>query len=197
MIQKEVLLTYGAVYKRYKAGEILFMEGDTPRYYFEVVEGCVKVLNINDEGRSFVQGMFWGGESFGEPVLFIDEPYPATAMAHSDCLVFRIIKEDYLKMVHDFPKIMESFIKLLSRRLYHKTIISRELSGYGPEHRVMTILETHKKRSVPDSNLRCMIELTRQQIADLAGLRVETVIRTVKEMEKKGLLEIKDRKVFL
>ena len=41
-----------------------------------------------------------------------------------------------------------------------------------------------------------MVEITRQQIADLTGLRVETVIRAIKSLEKKGEVTIKDRKVY-
>ena len=40
------------------------------------------------------------------------------------------------------------------------------------------------------------IDLTRQQMGDLTGLRVETVIRTIKTLEKKGELKIVNRKVY-
>jgi CRP-like cAMP-binding protein len=40
------------------------------------------------------------------------------------------------------------------------------------------------------------VDFTRQQIADLTGLRVETVIRACKALEKKGEIEIKARKIF-
>ncbi|WP_424493064.1 helix-turn-helix domain-containing protein [Salinimicrobium sp. GXAS 041] len=38
--------------------------------------------------------------------------------------------------------------------------------------------------------------LPRQQIADFIGLRVETLIRATKSLEKKGELKIKQRKVY-
>jgi CRP-like cAMP-binding protein len=41
-----------------------------------------------------------------------------------------------------------------------------------------------------------LINFTRQQIGDLTGLRVETVIRTIKNLEKKGALKIINRKVY-
>ena len=37
---------------------------------------------------------------------------------------------------------------------------------------------------------------TRQQLADMTGLRVETVVRTVKTMEQQGALEIADGKIL-
>lgn len=41
-----------------------------------------------------------------------------------------------------------------------------------------------------------MVKLTRQQIADMTGLRVETVIRSIRQMEEKGELVIDKGKVY-
>ncbi|MBT0533902.1 helix-turn-helix domain-containing protein [Riemerella anatipestifer] len=40
-----------------------------------------------------------------------------------------------------------------------------------------------------------LIKLTRNEMAQMLGLTVETVIRTIKKMEKKGLLKILKGKV--
>jgi CRP-like cAMP-binding protein len=40
------------------------------------------------------------------------------------------------------------------------------------------------------------VELTRQQIADMTGLRVETVIRSIRHMQDKGALVIDKGKVY-
>ncbi len=40
------------------------------------------------------------------------------------------------------------------------------------------------------------VELTRQQLANLTGLRVKTVIRTLKKMEQEGDIIFKDRKIL-
>ena len=43
---------------------------------------------------------------------------------------------------------------------------------------------------------KCKIDFSRQQIADMTGLCVETVIRSIKKMEEKKLLVIEKGKVF-
>jgi CRP-like cAMP-binding protein len=40
------------------------------------------------------------------------------------------------------------------------------------------------------------IPLTRQQLASFTGLSVETVIRSIKNMEKNGVLKIQNRKIW-
>jgi CRP-like cAMP-binding protein len=42
---------------------------------------------------------------------------------------------------------------------------------------------------------KIIIPYTRQQLADMSGLRVETVIRTVKKMEKEGRLVLEGHKI--
>ena len=42
-----------------------------------------------------------------------------------------------------------------------------------------------------------MIKLTRKEISHSTGLRIETVIRTIKKMEKEGKLEIINGKIFI
>ena len=44
---------------------------------------------------------------------------------------------------------------------------------------------------------RFKVNLTRQQIANMTGLRVETVIRTIRAMQDKGLVTIERGKIFL
>ena len=42
-----------------------------------------------------------------------------------------------------------------------------------------------------------LLKLTRQQIADMTGLRVETVIRAMRQMHERGDVKIEKGKVFL
>jgi len=52
-----------------------------------------------------------------------------------------------------------------------------------------------KEKGVP-ANEMYEVSLTRQQIADFTGLRVETVIRSVKTLEKEGSLKLIGHKVY-
>src|SRR5690606_22506117 len=84
MIPIEQLVEFGALKKTLKKGDFLFSQGDTARFYFQVLKGEMKMNNYNDEGKEFLQGIFTNGESFGEPPLLIDEKYPANAEALTD-----------------------------------------------------------------------------------------------------------------
>ena len=70
------------------------------------------------------------------------------------------------------------------------------MANHNPEHSISTLLSYFKqtqKNICPKCN---RINLTRQQIADMTGLRVETVIRTIKSLQTKGRLVIDKGKVY-
>ena len=85
-------------------------------------------------------------------------------------------------------------------------MILSEISFYDPEHRIMSLLKYLKEDSSRNGSNRngisrvnhtYIVPFTRQQIANMSGLRVETVIRTVKKMESDGKLQLDGRKIKL
>jgi len=200
MIDVEVLHETGAILKKYQKGELLFEEGDMARYYYQVHSGKIKMNNFNDVGKEYIQGIFGAGKSFGEPPLFADFKYPANAEAITNAEIWQLSKSKFLLLLEENPSIHYKFTSTLALRLYYKAMMVSEISTQDPEHRILKILDyfknSYQESSQETTTNRYKIELTRQQLADLTGLRVETVIRIIKKLEQKGELEIKDRKVF-
>lgn len=197
MIAETILYAFGAEKLCFLKGEQIFSEGQPALCYFQILSGEVKMNNFNDDGKEFIQGIFFKGQSFGEPPLFADVKYPAHAEALSDAEVLRVSKDNFLELLKAHPDEHLSITKALASRLYYKAIMATELSSQEPEHRILRILDYLKKYV---HNLyepfSFQVDITRQQIADLTGLRVETVIRATKSLEKKGELKIKNRKLF-
>lgn len=197
MIAIELLEKYGGIRKNYKSGELIFEEGNQPFNYYQIISGEVKMNNYNDEGKEFIQGIFYKNHCFGEPPLFIEQLYPANAIAVIDCELISVTKEKFLELLRNNSEISLNIIKNLSQRLYYKSVMASEISSQDPEHRILRFIDY----SIEQSNFKketagFPIHFTRQQIADLTGLRVETVIRAIKSLEKKGDLKIINRKVY-
>ena len=197
MIAAELLEKYGSLKKSFSKNEIIFEEGNLPAYYFQIISGEIKMSNYNDDGREFIQGIFYKGQSFGEPPLFLNQKYPANAIAVEESELFLLSKHNFMTLLKENPDVSIKIIENLAQRLYYKSIMAAEISTHEPEHRVLKLLDhgiayfNFKK----DSN-GYLINFTRQQIGDLTGLRVETIIRAIKNLEKKGELKIINRKVY-
>lgn len=197
MISTNLLLDFGGKITTYPKGTQLFREGETALNYYQVVSGEVKMNNYNLDGKEFIQGIFASGQSFGEPPLFADVKYPANAEALSDSEVIQLHKSQFLELLASHPDVHLNITETLAKRLYYKAIMVSEISSQEPEHRILRILDYLKKHVHKlEGPFSFKVDLTRQQIADLTGLRVETVIRATKTLEKKGELKIKSRKVY-
>lgn len=196
MISENILLEFGARKVHFKKGDTIFNEGDLPKYYYQMATGEVKMNNFNDEGKEFIQGIFTEGDSFGEPPIFINKPYPANAVAIADTEIFIISIDSFFKLLHANPEANLAISTRLSQRLYYKSIMASEISSQDAEHRIIKLIDYLKELVGMKPDEKYKVALTRQQIADLTGLRVETVIRSIKSLEKKGSLLISDRKIY-
>lgn len=196
MIENDILLQYGAAYKNYSAGDIIFKEGNHSNFYYQLVNGKVRWVNINDEGKEFLQVIIERGECFGEFPLFDDQPFAATAIADSDSLVLILHKVSFHNLLKDHIDIHMSFTKLLTKRLRFKFLLLKEIANHNPENSISTLLNYFKDNNKNICTTCNQLKLTRQQIADMTGLRVETVIRTMRNMHDKGELLIEKGKVY-
>ena len=197
MIKESILLDFGASKEVYHKGDQLFGEGETALNFFQIIEGEIKMNNFNADGKEFIQGLFIDGESFGEPPLLADVKYPANAEAIKTSTVLKLPKRNFLELLTKHPETHLKLTRTLAKRLFYKAIMVSEISSQDPEHRIIRILDYLKKYVHHiESPFKFKVNLTRQQIADLTGLRVETVIRAMKGLEKKGEIKIKSGKVY-
>ncbi|MBS1611095.1 MAG: Crp/Fnr family transcriptional regulator [Bacteroidetes bacterium] len=196
MIDTGILLAWGATYKKLSTGETIFREGTEAHFYYQLESGSVRWVNITEDGKEFIQNMIEAGECFGELPLFDDLPYAASAVANKDSVILRLHKNTFHQLLKEQPEIHFKFSKHLTECLRFKLMFIKELANASPEHTIKSLFSyfKEKKRHIC---LNCnKVQLTRQQIADMTGLRVETVIRAIRHLQDKGLLTIDRGKVY-
>ena len=195
MIDSSILMHYGALQKIIEKDEFIFHEGDYAKYYFQVIRGKIKLFSTSEDGKSFTQGMFSDGDSFGEPPMLIRERYPSSAQSMNRSIIYKLHESGFQQMLEEHREIEHNLLLLMASRCYVKSVTSRELINQKTEHRIMAFLIDYKRKKGNPSS-RIHIPFTRQEIADFVGLRVETVIRTLKTMSYLKLVLIEDRKLY-
>ena len=198
MINKKILGTYGAERHSFNKGEVIFKQDDKPRFYYQIADGEVKMRNITQSGKEFIQRIFSQDRSFGEPPLFGDFGYPADAIALTDCSIWQLPAEKFYLLLREQPETHFKITSAIAARLYYKALMAREISFEEPRHRIKRLLQYLKHDVYKCSEaFSYEVELTRQQIADLTGLRVETAIRSIKDLEEMGEIKIVNRKIWI
>lgn len=197
IIPVEILKEKKAHFIEVQKDEYIFLEDEPASFYFQVINGTIKMSSYSENGQEFIQGIFKSGQSFGEPAIFGDFSYPNNAIATEKSEIAKLPKDLFFELLKENFEIHKVFNSLLSNRLRYKAILLKEISSYCPDHVIMTLLKYLRDNNQEKDKTHFQIPYTRQQIADMTGLRVETVIRTVKKLQKDGLLEIKQHKIYL
>lgn len=192
-IDLDLLYTWGAISKEFKKNDVIISEDEVAHFYYQVVDGCVRMFNSNDDGKEFTQGYFCNGQSFGEPPLFINERYPATAVAFQDSKIIKLSKEKFLKILDEYPSIQKKFLNLMAHRIHSKTKTAKYIINQKPEFRILAFLNANKKGNGDHMEL---VPFTRQEIANFTGLRVETVIRVISKMKANKKIDIVNHKIY-
>ncbi len=197
MIPQEILQDKKALFVNIEKDEYIFTEDEPATFYFQVISGSVKMSSYSESGQEFIQGIFNAGQSFGEPAIFGDFPYPNNAIATEPSVIAKVPKDVFFEILREHFEIHKKFNALFSNRLRYKAILLKEISSYCPDHVIMTLIKYLRDNSIESKEGEFCVPYTRQQIADMTGLRVETVIRTVKQLQKEGKLDIRSHKIYL
>lgn len=195
-IDSELLRSVDAETKHYKKGELVYREGDHALYYFQIEEGKVKLNNYNDDGREFIHNILGQRQSFGDSMLFLDKFYPMNAVCLIPTEIIRLPKDSFIELLKKHPHLSLEMNACMAHRLYFKAIMIQGMASQSPVSRLTGLLDYLKSYHDDECGQCFNVELTRQQIACLTGLRVETVIRTLKKMEKENMLTLERRKIL-
>lgn len=196
LFPSKTLEKYRARLLNLRKDQVLFHDGDKATDYYQVEEGSVKMFIVSPDGQEFIQGIFSAGESFGEPALIGKFPYPGSAKAIGPSRVWKLPGDYFLQMLEENFDLHLKLTQVLCQRLRYKSMVLSEISSHDPDHRIYSLLKYYKAKNAKSAETsRIRIPYTRQQIADMSGLRVETVIRTVKKMEKEGKLFLDGHKI--
>lgn len=193
-IDYNVLIAYGGVAQKIAKGDFIFKESSFPRYFFQILQGEVRVFSSNREGRILLQGIFKNGQSFGEAPLLNDKQYPNTAQATQATVIVKISKEKFISLLKDFPETTTALLFSLTKRIYKNALLAQIWVAQTPEEKILLFLKNYKDELKTTDQI--LISHTRQQIADFTGLRVETVIRTIKKMCTQGKVKIVNHRLY-
>jgi CRP-like cAMP-binding protein len=196
LINSNLLDKYGAETFLTESFETIFYEGDTPRYYYQIVTGRIKLNHFDEDAKEIIQSVLIPGQSVCELLLFIEERYPVNAETLLPCEIIRISKERFLELLDDNPDVSIDINKFLSERLYQKFIMMQHNLSLKPEVRLLGVLNYFKSYSNNKEKYSFELYLTRKQLASITGLRIETVIRTIKKMEDDMILKLINSKIF-
>lgn len=197
IINELILESLGATTEHFQTGESIFSEDEIPKYYYKIKNGKVKLNNYNHEGREVLQTILEPGQSIGESLLFVENvTYPVNAIAITSCKILKLRKSVFFNLLDENPGVSLEMNRHLSQILYFKQKMGTILFTNSPMYKLKSLLDYLKNSQNQKEPFAFQIPYTRQEMANLTGLCVETTIRTIKTMERDNIVRIRNRKIL-
>jgi CRP-like cAMP-binding protein len=177
-------------------GETIFHCGDPCTGFHVVVYGQVKLGFTSPQGLEKVVEIVRPGQSFGEALMFLDEPYIVFAQALADSLLLHVAKHAVLDELARDPRFARRMLSGLSRRLHG---LVRDVEAYtlrSGQERVIGYLLADVA-DVSGNGMPAEVHLTpgKSVIASRLNMTPEHFSRILHELSAKGLIEVNGRAV--
>jgi len=182
------LLKEFSVLKSFKAGNIVFYEGDEPKYLILLVSGVLQIYKTDYKGNKIILHNFYPNSLIAEIVNLEKTKYPASAEFITDGEALLIDYEKFEKYFLKDPEISFLLIKQLTKKIkYLEDVIINDIV-MDSTARVAKFICKHSE----DFKI-----LKKSQVAEYLHLKPETLSRILKKLklmnlinEKKGEIEI-------
>jgi len=182
----------------FKKKQVVYLECHRPLYLFYVQKGKVKTFKANDEGKELITGLYAAGEFLGFVSILEGTVYKETAQVVEDAELISIPRSEFEELVYHQPQVAKIFIKLLSRTLVQKEQQLLNIAYDSLRKKVAQALLLIKEKFsqiYPDGTT--VIQLSRENMAAVAGTATESFIRTLTEFKNEKLIDIKEGNVVI
>lgn len=193
------LISDKMVHKVFDSAKMIVLEESEGEQCFFVTKGSVKITRQGKKGREVILAILNAGDFFGEMSLLDGDGRSANVVALEASEVLTLARNEFLDILEKYPKISICLLEELTHRLRKSDQQIESLSLSDVEQRIgITLIRlaeelgTIKQGSVTITNLPFQ-----QDIANMAGTSRETVSRTFKLLEEKGLLSRQGRHLVI
>jgi CRP/FNR family transcriptional regulator, nitrogen fixation regulation protein len=163
----------------------IFGEDEPADYFYKVVSGAVRISKLLSDGRRQIGAFYLPGEIFG---LETDDVHAFSAEAVCDSQVLVVKRSAFLaEAKRDCAIVTEIWTQTmmhLQRAQNHMLLLGRK----NAQERIAAFLLEMAARLSRTGEVE--LPMSRQDIADYLGLTIETVSRTLTQLERDGLIAI-------
>jgi len=178
--------------RTFPKGASLFLAGEAAGSFYFLKTGEVRVFRTDGQGREVEVARLKAGDFLGEAVALAGVAYPASAQAIRDTLTLSFSRERVLALAGRDPAVARFLVDLLARKCL---VLNERVEALGL--RTVRLRLTQYLLSHCSGERGCLIELRlkKADLARLLGTVPETLSRTLKQLEREGLIEVRGARI--
>lgn len=178
-------------------GQTVMWEGDDAMVIANVVEGALKLATSTSDGREQIVGVVYPADFIGRPFGKTTQ-HSVTALTDAKLCIFP--RSAFDSFAHAHPPLEHRLLQRTLDELDRARSWMRLLGRASAREKVATFLLDMSQRLAPEGAPpldQFDLPLSRQQMADILGLTIETVCRQLTAMKRAGVLELPTRRTIV
>jgi len=180
--------------KSFIKNEFVFVEGETPKNFYIVCNGKISITKTSANGDRIILSIRTPGHMFGYACMFRESNYISTAKAIIPTTVSYFSKEKWIEILKsDFDFSLE-IMKLFCTEIGNLQTRLCMMAWQSAEEKVVNTLINHIS-FVTQNDPNPVLSIKRNEIAEICGLRIETVVRTLQKLENKKIIKREKQKI--
>lgn len=190
-------LKEGRNINRYRKKEVIYSEGNHPAYLYFILKGKVKTCKRNDDGKEIITGLYNEKDFLGYTALLESGIYKENAEALEETELAVIPREDFEELAFNSIDVMKKFMHLLARNIADS------------ERQLLSVAYNSLRKKVADALLflntkynaanspTFSIDISRDNLAAVAGVAKESLIRTLGDFRDEKLIDIREGEIHI
>ena len=166
------------------AGCEIFAEGDVTDVFYKVISGVVRVCKFLNDGRRQIEAFHMEGEVFG---FAMGGEHVLSAEAVNDCTLVSYRRRSVESLAQTDGNVSRQMFQFAMQNLAQAQTHSLLLGRRGAAEKVAAFLLSWSEHA---GSRTVHLAMTRQDIADYLGLTIESVSRSLSQMERDGLIAL-------
>lgn len=185
--------------QKYHKGEIIFKEGMVPSGIYFIHKGKVKKYKIGIAGKDQIIYVANKNELIGYHAVLSQERYPDSAATLEESMITFIPKEDFLSILNQSPAFSNRLLTALS---HEYSVLANNISifsqGTAAERLAIALILIREKSKIetPEGE-ETVINISRIDLANMAGIAKENVVRLLKQFKSEQIIRTEGRKIWV
>lgn len=180
--------------RTYRRGSHLFYQGEDPYAIWFLESGRAKWFKVSEDGQEQILQLVNPGEAVGLVALLDRQPYVAAAKALEESTAWALSIHDFDRMVMKHPELALLVMRQLGSGVRWLLEHIHCMQHRSASERVVSVLM--RKTQSQENGLK-VVQLTHQEIAQLAGMARETVSRVLADLQRRGAVRLTRSQVIL
>ena len=181
------------VIENYEQGQTIYESGTHSHKIYLILKGVVKCHRLDEDGKELITSLYRPDDFLGFTSFLNNVTHKESASALEDVSLAGISKEKLKKILQSNHTVSLELMELLTENITE--IKAQLLQMAYASVRKKTAQTLLQFAAIMNRNTEEPIRISRNDLASVAGIATESLIRTLSGFKKEGLIDIEGRNI--